>query len=193
MKQQIEQKEKDEAVRQLLSRQSLVLIGLMGAGKSAIGRRLSLRLGVNFLDADHEIEAAADKSIADIFQEDGEAYFRDREEKVIERLLVEGPLILATGGGAFMSAVTRQTISQYGVSLWLRAELDILMERVGRRNHRPLLQTDNPEAVMKKLMDDRYPVYELADITIESRDVLHEVIVEEIIDALYDYSNTLNS
>lgn len=193
MKQTVTQKDKDDAVRELLSRQSLVLIGLMGAGKSAIGRRVAVWLDVPFLDADHEIEAAAGKSIADIFQEDGEAYFRDREEKVIERLLVEGPLILATGGGAFISPVTRETINRHGVSLWLRAELDILMERVGRRSHRPLLQTENPEAVMQKLMDERYPVYALADITIESRDVLHEVIVEEIIDALYDYSNTLKS
>lgn len=189
MKQDAREKEKDAFARQYLSCHSLVLIGLMGAGKSAIGRRLALRLDLPFLDADHEIEAAADKSIAEIFQDDGEPYFRDREEKVIERLLSEGPLILATGGGAFMSEVTRQNIAQYGVSLWLKADLDILMERVSRRSHRPLLQTEDPRAVMQSLIDQRYPVYALADITIESRDVLHEVIIEEIIDALYDYGH----
>lgn len=189
MKQDARENEKDAFARQYLSRHSLVLIGLMGAGKSAIGRRLALRLELPFLDADHEIEAAADKSIAEIFQDDGEPYFRDREEKVIERLLSEGPLILATGGGAYMSEVTRQNIAQYGVSLWLKADLDILMERVSRRSHRPLLQTEDPRAVMQSLIDQRYPVYALADITIESRDVLHEVIIEEIIDALYDYGH----
>ena len=192
MKQENEENFKDRYVKRLLSHQSLVLIGLMGAGKSAIGRRLATRLDVPFLDADHEIEAAADKRIEEIFTDEGEAYFRDREEKVIERLLSDGPLILATGGGAYMSAVTRENIRTYGISLWLKAELDVLMERVSRRSHRPLLQTEDPRAVMKSLMDQRYPVYQEADITILSRDVLHEVIVEEIIDALYDYGHMNN-
>lgn len=181
---------KDHYVQRLLHERSLVLIGLMGAGKSAIGRRLATRLDVPFLDADHEIEAAADKRIEEIFADEGEAYFRDREEKVIERLLTDGPLILATGGGAFMSPVTRTNIKEHGISLWLDAELDILMERVSRRSHRPLLQTEDPRAVMQALMDQRYPVYAEADIRILSRDVLHEVIVEEIINALYDYGHT---
>lgn len=177
-------------MQHLLQRHSLVLIGLMGAGKSAIGRRLAARLDVPFLDADNEIETAAGKSIAEIFTDDGEEYFRDREEKVIERLLIDGPLILATGGGAFMSEATRQAIKAHGLSLWLNADLDILMERVSRRSHRPLLQTEDPRAVMKSLMDQRYPVYATADITILSRDVLHEVIVEEILSALYDYGHS---
>lgn len=176
--------------RQALGTRSLVLVGLMGAGKSAIGRRLIARLNLPFLDADHEIEAAAGKSIADIFKEHGELYFRDREEKVIERLLMHGPLILATGGGAFMSERTRRTICENGVSLWLKADIDVLMERVGRRDHRPLLQTENPKAVMENLMDERYPVYAQADIIVESRDVAHEIIVGEIINALAQFGET---
>lgn len=190
MKNEIDDRRRDQYVQHLLQRHSLVLIGLMGAGKSAIGRRLAARLDVPFLDADNEIETAAGKSIAEIFTDDGEEYFRDREEKVIERLLIDGPLILATGGGAFMSEATRQAIKAHGLSLWLNADLDILMERVSRRSHRPLLQTEDPRAVMKSLMDQRYPVYATADITILSRDVLHEVIVEEILSALYDYGHS---
>lgn len=190
MKNEIDDRRRDQYVQHLLQRHSLVLIGLMGAGKSAIGRRLAARLDVPFLDADNEIETAAGKSIAEIFTDDGEAYFRDREEKVIERLLIDGPLILATGGGAFMSEATRQAIKAHGLSLWLNADLDTLMERVSRRSHRPLLQTEDPRAVMKSLMDQRYPVYATADITVLSRDVLHEVIVEEILSALYDYGHS---
>ena len=182
--QQIPLKKLDQKVKNVLSTKSLILVGLMGAGKSAIGRRVASRLQMKFLDADTEIELAAGQSISDIFAEHGEAYFRDREEKIIERLLMDGPLILATGGGAFMSEVTRQNIKTHGISVWLRAELDVLMERVGRRDHRPLLRTEDPRAVMQKLIDERYPIYSQSDITVESRDVAHEVIVQEILKAI---------
>ncbi len=184
MKQQDPSTALDQLAKQALSSKSLVFVGLMGAGKSAIGRRIATKLDLPFLDADNEIEAAAGKTISDIFQEDGEPYFRDREEKVIERLLIEGPCILATGGGAFISQTTRQLILSQAISVWLKADLDVLMERVGRRDHRPLLKTQDPRAVMQKLMDDRYPIYAQANITIESRNVPHEVIVNEIIEAL---------
>lgn len=187
--QHLNNKKLDQLAKEALSAKSLTLVGLMGAGKSAIGRRIASRLQMNFLDADTEIEIAAGQTIANIFSEHGEPYFRDREEKIIERLLLDGPVILATGGGAYMSAVTRNNIKSYGISVWLRADIDVLMERVGRRDHRPLLRTDNPRDVMQKLIDERYPVYEKSDITVESRDVAHEVIVHEIISAIASNSS----
>jgi shikimate kinase len=162
----------------------LVLIGLMGAGKSAIGKRLAAALDVPFADADHEIEMAAGKIIAEIFEENGEAYFRDGERRVIARLLKEGGKVLATGGGAFMNADTRSRIAETGISIWLKAELNLLMSRVSRRETRPLLRTADPRAVMERLIAERYPVYAHADITVISRDVPHEVIVNEIIEAI---------
>jgi len=171
-------------VRAALGTRSLVLIGLMGAGKSAIGRRLAKRLELDFVDADKEIEAAAGKTINEIFADHGEAYFRDGERRVITRLLDGGPIVLATGGGAYMTDQTRAGISEKGLSIWLKADLDVLLERVSRRDTRPLLKTGNPREIMKTLMDERYPVYGRADITVESRDVPHEVIVEEIVQAV---------
>lgn len=173
-----------QRIRDALGAHSLVLIGLMGAGKSAIGRRLGKRLGLRFVDADKEIEAAAGKTINEIFADHGEAYFRDGERRVIARLLGEGPIVLATGGGAYMNADTRTEISQSGLSIWLKADLDVLMERVSRRDTRPLLKAGDPREIMQQLMDARYPVYAGADITIESRNVPHEIIVEEIVDAI---------
>ena len=167
-----------------LAGRSIVMVGLMGCGKSAIGRRLAARLGIPFIDADEEIERAAGQSISDIFAAHGEAYFRDGERKVIQRLLANGSQVLATGGGAFMSAETRAAVRERGLSVWLRADLPVLMRRVGKRNTRPLLKTDDPEAVMRRLMSERYPVYAEADLVIESRDVAHEVIVEEIVAAI---------
>ncbi len=172
--------------REQLADRSVVLIGLMGAGKTAIGRRLATRLKLEFIDADTEIECAAGKSIADIFTDHGEDHFRDGERKVIARLLGSGPQVLATGGGAYMNEETRGTIAQYSVSVWLKGDLKVLMRRVVRRDHRPLLKTGDPEAVMKRLMDERYPVYASADITVQSRDVPHEVIVTEIMEALFE-------
>jgi shikimate kinase len=173
-----------DTIRALLSGRSLVLVGLMGCGKSSIGRRLASRLGLPFIDADEEIEAAAGKSIAEIFADHGEAHFRDGERKVIARLLGNGPQVLATGGGAFMNAETRETIGSRGISIWLRAELPVLMRRVTKRDTRPLLNTGDPEATMRRLMAERYPVYALADVTVESRDMPHDQMVGEIIEAL---------
>ena len=171
-------------IRSRLGNRSIVLIGLMGAGKTAIGRRLASCLGLDFTDADNEIENAAGKSISDIFAEHGEAHFRDGEKKVIARLLKSGPQVLATGGGAYMDEETRKNIHKRGIAVWLRGDLAILLDRVKRRDHRPLLKTGDPEAVMKKLMDERYPVYAGADITVQSRDVTHDVIVGEIMASL---------
>ncbi|MEE8633842.1 MAG: shikimate kinase [Methyloceanibacter sp.] len=171
-------------IREALGSHSIVLIGLMGAGKTAVGRRLASRLDLPFLDADNEIEKAAGESIKEIFAEHGEAYFRKGEQKVIARLLESGPQVLATGGGAYMNPETRDAIKALGVSIWLKANLRVLMKRVQRRDHRPLLATGDPEAVMKKLMAERDPVYAGADITVESREVPHDVIVGAAIDAI---------
>lgn len=167
-------------IRKMLDHRTLVLVGLMGCGKSSIGRRLANALSLPFRDADDEIETAACKTIPEIFRDHGEPYFRDGERRVIARLLGEGPQVLATGGGAYMDAETRSAIAERGVSVWLRAELPILMERVRRRSNRPLLQNPDPEATMRDLMKARYPVYAEADLTVESRNVTHEVIVAEI-------------
>ncbi len=172
------------AIRAGLGGRSVVLVGLMGCGKSAIGRRLAAKLALPFVDADEEIEKAAGKSIEDLFAEHGEPYFRDGERKVLARLLRSGPQVLATGGGAFMNSETREAIAEAGVSVWLRAELPLLVRRVGKRTNRPLLKSGDPEAVLKNLMETRYPVYALADVMVESRDVPHEVIVTEIVTQL---------
>lgn len=171
-------------IRAALGRRSLVMVGLMGCGKSSVGRRLASRLDLNFVDADDEIEASAGKTIPEIFTDHGEEYFRDGERRVIRRLLDGGPRVLATGGGAFMNAETRANIKQAGISIWLKAELPVLMRRVMRRDNRPLIKAGNPEEIMRNLMALRYPVYAEADIVIESREVQHDVIVTEIIAAL---------
>ena len=163
---------------------SLVLVGLMGSGKSTIGRRLANRLGMRFVDADDEIEKAAGCSISDIFATMGEAAFRDGERRVIARLLGEGPLVLATGGGAFMDESTRDRIRASGTSIWLRADLDVLVRRCQRRTHRPLLQQGNPRDVLRDLMARRHPLYETADVTVDSGDEDHETVVDRIVAAL---------
>lgn len=173
-----------DKVRRALGQRPLVLVGLMGCGKSSIGKRLAARLSLPFIDADEEIERVAQKSISEIFADHGEAFFRDREAKVIARLLGSGPQVLATGGGAFITPETRQKIRDTGLSIWLRAELPVLMRRVGKRDTRPLLKSGDPEQVMRGLMAARYPIYADADITIESRDIPHDSIVAEIIAAL---------
>jgi shikimate kinase len=170
-----------------LGARSVVLVGMMGSGKSSIGRRLAARLGVPFIDADAEIEArAGGMTIAEIFERHGEPYFRAGEARVIARLLEQGPQVLATGGGAFMNQDTRAAIRQKGVSIWLKAELDVLMKRIKRRGDRPLLKTGDPAATLTALMEQRYPIYAEADLTVLSRDVPHEAIVEEIVAALRD-------
>jgi shikimate kinase len=167
-----------------LGQRNLVLVGMMGAGKSSIGKRLAERLGMRFVDADAEIEAAAGQTIPEIFTEHGEPYFREGEKRVIGRLLDERGLVIATGGGAFMNADTRAHIARRGVSIWLKADVDVLMHRVRKRSNRPLLKTADPEATMRGLMEVRHPVYALAEATVQSREVAHEVIVAEIIEAL---------
>lgn len=171
-------------LRRRLGTRSIVLVGLMGAGKSTVGRRLAGRLGLIFKDADHEIEAAAGLTIPDIFSIYGEASFRDGEERVIARLLREGPMVLATGGGAYMREATRARIAESGVSIWLKAELEVLMRRVRRRPNRPLLQNDDPEGTMRRLMDDRHPVYGFADMVVLSGDAAHDRVVVDVMEAL---------
>ena len=163
---------------------TIVLIGLMGAGKSAIGRRLAARLGLPFVDADSEVELAAGCPIEDVFSLHGEAAFRDGERRVIARLL-DGPLhVLATGGGAYMNPDTRARIRETAVSIWLRADLDVLLNRVSRRDNRPLLKHGDKREILKQLMEERYPVYAEADIIVESRDAPHEAVVSSILDEL---------
>jgi shikimate kinase len=173
-----------EGIREKLGNRPIVLVGLMGAGKSSIGRRLAEKLEIPFVDADHEIEVAADKTIPEIFNDHGEAYFREGERRVISRLIENGAQILSTGGGAFINEETRHSIHAHGISVWLKADLPLLMKRVMKRADRPLLQTEDPEAVMQKLMDQRYPVYAKADVTVESRDVQHTQMVNEVIKVL---------
>lgn len=172
------------STERLLDR-TLVLIGLMGAGKSSIGRRLAQRLGVDFVDADTEIETAAGRSIPEIFEDLGEAAFRDGERRVIRRLLEDRtPHVLATGGGAFMADDTRAVIREKGLSLWLKADLDTLFERVSRRSNRPLLKTADPKETLSGLMAVRYPVYAEADIVVETRRVPIETTVEKVYQAV---------
>ena len=168
-----------------LGRRSIVLIGMMGVGKSSVGRRLSARLAIPFVDADMEIEKAAGMSIADIFSQHGEEYFRSGEARVIARLLESGPQVLATGGGAFMNPKTRDAIRAKGVSVWLKAELDVLLRRINkRRNDRPLLQTADPGETLRALLVEREPIYAQADLTVQSREVAHDAIVADIMTAL---------
>ena len=177
----------DAEITAALGSRSVVLVGMMGAGKSTIGRRLSARLRLPFLDADTEIEAAAGMSIPDIFETHGEPHFRDGEARVIARLIDSGPAVLATGGGAFMREETRRRIRDKAISIWLKADADIIMRRVKRRADRPLLQTVDPAATVGRLISEREPVYQRADITIWSRDVPHEKIVDECIEALHGW------
>lgn len=159
----------------------IVLVGMMGAGKSAIGRRLAERLGVPFLDADAEIEKAADMTVADIFDSYGEAEFRRLEREVIKRLLRQGPCVLATGGGAWMDPDTRRAVHEIGVSVWLKAGFDLIWERVSRKSHRPLLRTEDPRGTLAALMQARDPIYAQASVTVESTDAPKESMVERVL------------
>ena len=163
---------------------SIVLVGLMGSGKSAIGRRLAARIGMDFVDADSEIEDAAGLSVNDIFEVHGEQAFRDGERRVIARLLSAPPHVLATGGGAFIDPETRKRIKECAFSIWLRADFDVLLRRVSRRDNRPLLKVENKEAVLRHLIEERYPIYEEADIIVQSQDGPHEETVRNVIAAL---------
>jgi shikimate kinase len=175
----------EATIRDRLGTRSIILVGMPGCGKSALGRRLAPRLDLPFVDVDEEIERAAGKSIREIFADHGEAYFRDGERRVIARLLAAGPQVLASGGGALLSEETRINIRRSGVSVWVKADLALLVRRVTKRNTRPLFEGRDAETVVRDLMAARNPIYAaVADLVVESRDVPHEVIVGEIVEAL---------
>ncbi len=176
-----------EAITAGLAERSIVLVGLMGAGKSTVGRRLANALGISFLDADHEIEDAAGMKVAEIFSKYGEEHFRDGERKVMARLLGGHAAVIATGGGAFMNEETRALIKQRAISVWLKAELELLLERVMRRDTRPLLKSGDPRDILDRLMVERHPVYAKADIIIETGDGPHERVVRDILDGLESF------
>jgi shikimate kinase len=167
----------------------IVLVGLMGAGKSTIGRRLANALNLQFVDSDVEIVEAAGCSISDIFEGYGEPIFRDLEQRVIMRLMTGSPCIVATGGGAFIQPSVREAIAQKAISVWLKADLPVLLERVSRRDNRPLLKTGDKSEILQKLIDERYPIYAQADITIDSNFGSHESVVEEIIKSLKEWQS----
>ena len=169
------------------TKDTIVMVGLMGAGKTSIGRRLAVRLGLPFFDADDAIEEAAKSSISDIFERLGEESFRDGERRVIARLLDDSPIVLATGGGAFMDPDTRALIAAKGISIWLRADIDTLVRRTSRRDDRPLLKNGSPREILTNLMDVRYPIYEQADITVDSFDAPAEDTLQQVLDALDAY------
>jgi shikimate kinase len=170
-----------------LRRRTIALVGLMGVGKSSVGRRLANTLGLSFRDADSEVEAAAGRSIPDIFAELGEAAFREGERKVIARLLEEPPHVLATGGGAFMDPKTRELIKEKAVSVWLKTDLEVLARRIGRKDTRPLLIGKDPMEVLKAHAAARYPTYAEADVTVETGDAAHHVSVDQLLRALSAY------
>jgi shikimate kinase len=170
--------------RALIGQRSVVLVGMMGSGKSTVGARLAQKMGLKFVDADTEIEIAAGMSIPDIFATRGEAEFRAGERRVIARLLTQGPRVIATGGGAYLNEETRARIAAQGFSIWLKADVDTLMRRVRKRSNRPLLQTADPEATLRALLAAREPVYALADITVLSQDDPHDVVVDAVLAAL---------
>lgn len=162
----------------------VVLVGLMGAGKSTVGRRLAQRMGLRFVDADDEIEQAAGMTIPEIFEKFGEAHFRDGERRVLQRLMAQPPQVIATGGGAFMNAETRDLIGRTGVSIWLKADLDTLVRRCAKRDDRPLLRGRDLRQRLSDLMGERYPVYAEADLTVESGGDAHEAVVDRIMQVL---------
>ena len=165
----------------------LVLIGLMGSGKSTIGRRLAQSIGWRFVDADEEIEMAAGCSIADMFAIYGEPMFRDLEQRVMLRLVGSAPCVIATGGGAFINPVIRAAVKEKAISVWLKAELDVLVERTSRRDTRPLLKTGDKNVILKKMIEERYPIYAEAHIAIDSNSGAHEAVVERIISELRNH------
>ncbi|MDD1497985.1 shikimate kinase [Agrobacterium sp. CNPSo 3708] len=173
-----------EKARAALGRRNIVFVGLMGAGKSAIGRSVAQQLRIPFIDTDDEIERVSRMTISELFASYGEDEFRALETRVIKRLLRGGPKVVSTGGGAFINENTRRHIKRGGVSLWLKADLEVLWERVNKRDHRPLLKTENPKATLAALMEKRYPIYCEADVTIESRDVRKDIIATEVLEAI---------
>ncbi|MAN72546.1 MAG: shikimate kinase [Henriciella sp.] len=177
-------------IGQTISNRTVALVGLMGAGKSTVGRRLAYALGRQFYDSDDEIEKAAGLSISDIFALHGEAEFRRGEQRVLERLLSEPPHVLATGGGAYLNPDTRTLLREHAITIWLNADLETLWRRVSKRGHRPLLKADNPKGVLSRLLDERAPIYEKADIVVTSREGPHRATVNSILKALDEWSRT---
>ena len=177
-------------IGQSISNRTVALVGLMGAGKSTVGRRLAYALGRQFYDSDDEIEKAAGLSISDIFALHGEAEFRRGEQRVLERLLSEPPHVLATGGGAYLNPDTRTLLREHAITIWLNADLETLWRRVSKRGHRPLLKADNPKGVLSRLLDERAPIYEKADIVVTSREGPHRATVNSILKALDEWSRT---
>lgn len=173
----------DEA-RAALGNRNLIFVGLMGAGKSVIGRLVAQTLGIPFVDTDAEIESVSRMSITELFSQYGETEFRALETRVVERLLKQGPRVVSTGGGAFINDATREQIKLGGLSIWLKADLDTLWERVNRRDHRPLLKTENPRQTLEKLMIQRYPIYEQADLTVISGNVRKDAMVHDVLQAI---------
>jgi len=186
-------RDRGQAALGSLGTRTLVFVGLMGAGKSVIGKMAAAAMAIPFVDSDHEIETVSRMSIADLFERYGEGEFRALEQRVIRRLLKDGPMVLSTGGGAFVSDETRAMIKRRGLSLWLRADLEVLWERVRRRGHRPLLKTDNPKATLAALLEARYPIYAEADLVVRSRDVSKETIVGEVLDAIVEAGSSEGS
>lgn len=174
-------------LKTLINDKVIVLVGLMGSGKSSVGRRLAARLGLDFTDADTEIETAAGCSIPDIFASHGEAAFREGERRVIARLLDTPGLVLAAGGGAYMDETTRARVGEKAISVWLRADLEVLLERVSRRGNRPLLKRGDPREILSKLIEERYPVYADADTVVDGANVPPEVMVDRVVAALREY------
>jgi shikimate kinase len=181
---------KAKALATRLNGRPLVLVGMMGAGKTTVGRRLAARLGRQFIDSDEEIERAAQMTIPEIFEQRGEAEFRAGEMRVIARLLKEKDIVLATGGGAFVNPQTRALVKSDAISVWLKADLDVLFERVSRRSNRPLLKTADPRGTLEKLIADRYPIYEESDVTVISRDVPQDTVAADVIGAILDHLKT---
>jgi shikimate kinase len=177
----------ESRVARLLHGRTLVMVGMMGAGKSSVGRRLASRLAMPFVDADSEIELAANSTIPEIFEQHGEAYFRDGERRVIQRLLDGKPKVLATGGGAFIQPETRSAIKANAISIWLKADRDLLLSRVKRRGNRPLLKNGDPAETIDRLIGERYPVYAEADVHVQSRDVAHDVVIDDILATLAEF------
>ncbi len=181
----ISMEQRPDEVLQRLGSRSIVFVGLMGAGKTAIGRRVASALGLTFTDSDHEIETVSRMTVPELFERYGEAEFRALEQRVIARILESGPQVLSTGGGAYMNEHTREAIAERAVSVWLKADIDTLMDRVSKKQNRPLLKNPDPRAVMQRLMAERYPVYAKADVTVPTRDERKEVIAAEVITALF--------
>lgn len=174
-------------IKALLGGRSIVFVGLMGAGKTAVGRRVAQLVGLPFVDSDHEIEHVSRMTIPELFEAYGEPEFRSLESRVIQRIIETGPQVISTGGGAFMNEQTREAIAARGVSVWLKADLDLLMERVSRKQNRPLLKDPDPRGVLRRLMDVRYPVYALADVVVQSRDVSKEEMAARVVEALHGH------